>query len=61
MQLVKEQEAAGPLEIDAIRDRMPLLHACISEALRMYPPLILLMRAVNICMNTYADVCVCMH
>ena len=58
-QLVKEQEAAGPLEIDAIRDRMPLLHSCISEALRMYPPLILLMRAVRhfACMPVSLAVC----
>uniref|UniRef100_A0A7S0VS43 Uncharacterized protein n=1 Tax=Hemiselmis tepida TaxID=464990 RepID=A0A7S0VS43_9CRYP len=45
--LLKEQAEAGPIDIDSIRNKMPLLTACVSEALRLHPPLIILMRRVQ--------------
>eukprot|EP00285_Hemiselmis_virescens_P011726 CAMPEP_0173393706 /NCGR_PEP_ID=MMETSP1356-20130122/22263_1 /TAXON_ID=77927 ORGANISM="Hemiselmis virescens, Strain PCC157" /NCGR_SAMPLE_ID=MMETSP1356 /ASSEMBLY_ACC=CAM_ASM_000847 /LENGTH=494 /DNA_ID=CAMNT_0014351765 /DNA_START=13 /DNA_END=1497 /DNA_ORIENTATION=+ len=45
--LKQEQAEAGPIDIESIKNKMPLLTACISEALRMHPPLILLMRKVH--------------
>ena len=49
--VLAEQDAAlakagGTLCFEALTD-MPLLQACIKEALRMYPPLIMLMRKVK--------------
>jgi len=40
-------ETGGELTFDAI-ENMHLLHNCIKETLRMYPPLILLMRKVQV-------------
>uniref|UniRef100_A0A7S2Y090 Uncharacterized protein n=1 Tax=Fibrocapsa japonica TaxID=94617 RepID=A0A7S2Y090_9STRA len=45
--VIKEMDAAvgkGSLEFEALNKSMPLLHNCISEALRLHPPLIMLMR-----------------
>mmetsp|Transcript_5642 Transcript_5642/g.18130 ORF Transcript_5642/g.18130 Transcript_5642/m.18130 type:complete len:244 (-) Transcript_5642:325-1056(-) len=44
-ELLAEQKAAGAnLDYNTIRHDMPLLHASVSEALRLRPPLIFLMR-----------------
>jgi len=45
-ELLEEQEHAGKeIDHEAIKN-MPILHACVSEALRLQPPLIFLMRQV---------------
>jgi cytochrome P450 len=47
-QFVAGQQGAGALEARGIREAMPLLHACVSEALRLRPPLIFLMRTAMV-------------
>ena len=44
-ELVEEQKRHAKVDHDSIKD-MPLLHAAVSEALRLQPPLIFLMREV---------------
>jgi hypothetical protein len=48
------QVAAGPLSHRGIRESMGLLHACVSEALRLRPPLIFLMRTAMVDMDVQA-------